>query len=94
MTFGNLDRECTFTNKLQSFRQGSRLAYVYASKFKQLTCDISWDEATFMSQFQFGLCSDMKDLFLNMPNPTTLNQVIAQVVHCVNCLFEHHQDKR
>jgi len=47
-----------------------------------------------MSRFQFGLYSDMKDLFLTMPNPTTLNQIITQLVHCVNRLFEHHQNKR
>jgi hypothetical protein len=38
------------------------------------------DEATFLSQFQFGLHNDMKDLLLTMLDPTTLNQVIAQVI--------------
>jgi len=73
MTFGDLDKKHTFTNKLWSFRQGSQLAYVYAFEFRQLACDISWNEATFMSRFQFGLHSEMKDLFLTMLNPTTLN---------------------
>ncbi len=93
MIFGDLDRERTSTSKLQSFCQGSRLAYVYAFEFKKLTCDISWDKVAFMSWFQFGLHNDMKDLFLTMPNPTTLSQIITQLVHCVNCLFEHHQNK-
>jgi hypothetical protein len=38
------------------------------------------DEATFLSKFQFGLHSDMKDLLLTMLGPTTLNQVIAHVI--------------
>ncbi len=49
MTFGNSDGECTSTNKLQSFHQGSRSTFVYASKFKQLAYDISWDEVAFMN---------------------------------------------
>ncbi len=46
------------------------------------------DEATFLSQFQFGLHNDMKDLLLTMLDPTTLNQVIAQVIWCNNYFFE------
>jgi hypothetical protein len=38
------------------------------------------DKATFLSQFQFGLHNDMKDLLLTMLDPTTLNQVIAQMI--------------
>jgi len=38
------------------------------------------DGATFLSQFQFGLHNDMKDLLLTMLDPTTLNQVIVQVI--------------
>jgi hypothetical protein len=39
---------------------------MYTSKFKQLACDVSWDKAEFMSQFQFGFCGDVKDLLLTM----------------------------
>jgi hypothetical protein len=41
-----------------------------------------------MSQFQFGLRGDVKDLMLTMLNPTTLSQAIAQVVCCDNRLFQ------
>jgi hypothetical protein len=64
-----------------------------AYEFRQLTCDISWDKAVFMSQFSFRLCGDMKDLLLTMLDPTTLNQVIAQVVRFDNRLFECQQNK-
>jgi len=53
---------------------------VYAFGFKQFTCDISWDVVVLMSQFQFGLHEDMKDLLLTMLDPKTLNQVIVQTV--------------
>jgi hypothetical protein len=62
---------------------------MYISKFRQLAFDISWDEATFMSQFQFGLYGDMKDLLLTMLDPVTLSQAITQVMHYDNQFFEH-----
>jgi hypothetical protein len=34
---------------LRALRQLSCLVYIYDFEFKQLTCDISWDEATLMS---------------------------------------------
>jgi hypothetical protein len=37
------------TSKLRALRQLSRLVFMYNFEFKQLTCDISWDEATLMS---------------------------------------------
>jgi hypothetical protein len=61
---------------------------MYAFEFRLLACDISWDEVTLMSQFQFGLRSDMKDLLLTMLNPTTLSQTIAQDICYDNHLFE------
>jgi len=78
--FGNLDKEHMSTTKLRSLCQGSRFVVMYASDFKQLACDISWDEVTFISQFQFGLRNNVKDLLFTMSNPSTLSQAIAQVV--------------
>jgi hypothetical protein len=50
---------------------------VYASKFKQLAYDISWGEATFISQFQFGLWNDVKDLLFTLLDLSTLSQAIT-----------------
>jgi len=41
-TFGDLNKKCMLTNKLQSLHQGSCLVVMYTFKFKQLACDISW----------------------------------------------------
>jgi hypothetical protein len=50
---------------------------MYTSDFRRLSCDISWDEAAFMNQFQYGLCSNVKDLLFTMPNPSTLSETIG-----------------
>jgi hypothetical protein len=72
MIFGDSDGNCTSTSKLRSLHQGSRSTFVYTYEFKQLAYDISWDEAAFMRQFQFGLRNNMKDLLLTISDPTTL----------------------
>jgi len=43
---------------------------IYTSNFKQLDCDISLGETTFLSLFQFGLWNDcnVKNLLLTMPS--------------------------
>ncbi len=87
-TFENSDKECTSISKLQSLHQGPHLIVMYAFEFRQLTCNISWDEIAFMSQFQFGLHSDLKDLLFTMLNPMTLSQTITQIVQCDNNLLE------
>ncbi len=61
--------------------------------FRQLVCNISWDETIFMSQFQFSLHSNVKNLILNMLDLTTLSQTIAQVVQCDNQFFECHREE-
>jgi len=92
-SFSDSNKECTTTSKLRTFHQESHPISMYASKFRQLICDISWDKAVFMSQFSFRLRGDVKDLLLTMLDPTTLNQVIAQGVRFDNRLFECRQDK-
>jgi len=72
--FGNLDRECTSINKLQSFHQRSHLVVVYKLKLKQLRCDILWDKTTFMQQHE--------GLGIYHAKFVALSEVIAQVIHC------------
>jgi hypothetical protein len=57
-----------------------------------LACDISWGEVTLISQFQFGLQSDV-DLLLTLLDPSTLSQAITQFVWFDNRLFEHRQER-
>jgi hypothetical protein len=92
--FGEHDKVRWATTKIRSLRQGSRSASVYASEFRQVACDINWDEAALMSQFHWGLQDDVKDLLLSLPDPQNLNEAISQAVKCDNRLFQRRQDQR
>jgi Retrotransposon gag protein len=92
--FGEHDKARWATTKIRSLRQGTRFASVYASDFRQLACDINWDEEALMSQFYWGLRDDVKDLLLSLPDPRTLNEAISQAVKCDNRLFQRRQDQR
>lgn len=70
-------------NKLQSLHQGPHLTIVYSYEFRHLTCDISWNEVAFVSQFQFGLHSDVTGLLLTMLDPTTLNQTLPKLFNVI-----------
>jgi hypothetical protein len=93
-TFGDLNKEHISNIKIRYLFQGSRSIIVHASEFRQLACNISWGEATFISQFQFGLRGDVKDLILTLLDFSTLSHAITQVVQCDNRLFESQQERR
>ena len=80
--------------KLYSLQQGSRPASIYASEFRQIACDVSWDDQALCDHFRRGLRNDVKTLLLNFPEPTSLSQVISQAVQCDNRLFELRQEER
>ena len=92
--FGEHDKARWATTKIRALRQGTRSASIYASDFRQLACDINWDEEALMSQFYWGLRDDVKDLLLSLPDPRTLNEAISQAVKCDNRLFQRRQDQR
>lgn len=92
--FGEHDKVRWATTKIRSLRQGTQSASVYASDFRQLACDINWDEEALMSQFHWGLRDDVKDLLLSLPDPQTLSEAISQAVKCDNRLFQRRQDQR
>ena len=93
-TFGETDRRRTALIKLYSVQQGSRPASIYASEFRQIACDVSWDDQALCDHFRRGLRNDVKTLLLNFPEPTSLSQVISQAVQCDNRLFELRQEER
>jgi hypothetical protein len=93
-TFGDTDRRRTAFNRLYSLQQGLRAASAYASEFRQIACDVDWDEQALRDLFRQGLRSDIKNLLLNFPEPTTLQEAISQAVRCDNRLFELHQEER
>ena len=92
--FGETDRAHTTTTKLRSLQQRPRAASVYVAKFRQLACDVDWDDNALISAFRWGLRDDVKDLLLNLPDPTSLSEAITQAVRCDNRLFERRQERR
>jgi hypothetical protein len=49
--FGDSDKARALANKLHWLQQGTRSTTIYVSKFRQLTCDVNWGEATLIDQF-------------------------------------------
>lgn len=92
--FSEHDKTRSATTKIRNIRQGARSASTYASEFRQLACDINWDEPALISQFYYGLQDGVKDLLLTLPDPLTLDEAINQAIKCDNRLFERRQDRR
>jgi hypothetical protein len=57
--FEDHDKACSATTKICVLRQGSCPAFVYASDFRLLACDINWDKEALMNQFHWGLRDDV-----------------------------------
>jgi hypothetical protein len=92
--FGDSDKAKTSTNKLRRLQQGTRSAIVYASKFRQLACDVNWGEAALIDQFRCGLCDDVQDLLLTLADLSSFSEAITQAIRCDNRQFERRQEKK
>jgi hypothetical protein len=92
--FGDSDKAMTSANKLRWLQQGTRLATVYASEFRQLACDINWGEAALIDQFRCGLRDDVQDLLLTLVDLSSFNEAITQAIWCDNRLFECRKEKK
>lgn len=93
-TFGETDKTFAAANKIRALRQGSRPASTYAAEFRQISCDLAWNDEALIAQFRAGLRDDVKDLMLTQDDVQTVNGIIAQAVRCDNRLFERRQEKR
>jgi len=82
--FGDNDKAKTLANKLRHLQQGTRLAIVYASEFRQLACDVNWGEAGLIDQFRCGLRDDVQDLLLTFADLSSFSEAITQAIRCDN----------
>jgi hypothetical protein len=94
VVFGDSDKTRTSANKLRRLQQGTRSAIVYASKFRQLACDVNWGEAALIDKFRCGLRDDVQDLLLTLADPSSFSEAITQAIRCDNRLFERRQEKK
>jgi hypothetical protein len=92
--FGDSDKARTSTNKLRRLQQGTHLAIVYASKFRQLAYAVNWGEAALIDQFRCGLRDDVQDLLLTLVDPSSFSEAITQAIQCDNRLFERCKEKK
>jgi hypothetical protein len=61
---------------------------IYATDFRQLACDVDWDDKALFSAFWWGFRDDLKDILLNLLDPLILTETITQVMQYDNQLFE------
>jgi len=92
--FRDSDKARTLANKLHGLQQRTRSATIYASEFKQLACDVNWEEAALIDHFRCGLRDDVQDLLLTLIDPSSLSEGITHVIRCDNRLFERRQKKK
>jgi Ty3 transposon capsid-like protein len=93
-TFGDTDKVRASITKMQNLMQGSRPASTYASEFRQLACDVPYDDYALREQFRRGLRDEVKDLLITMPDPSSLSEAISFAVKCDNRLHERKQEMR
>jgi hypothetical protein len=92
--FGDSEKARTSANKLRCLQQGTRLAIIYASKFRQFAYDVNWGEVALIDQFRCELRDDVQDLLLTLTDPSSFSEAITQAIRCNNRLFEHRQEKK
>ena len=92
--FGDIDRIQIAITKFRSLQQKPRAALTYAVEFRFFANDVDWDNNALINTFRWGLQDDVKDLFLNMLDLTSLSKAIMQAVRCDNSLFERQQERR
>jgi hypothetical protein len=92
--FGDSDKVRTSANKLRRLQQGTCSTIVYASKFRQLACNVNWGEAALIDQFRCGFRDDVQDLLLTLVDPSSFSEAITQAIRCNNRLFECRQEKK
>jgi hypothetical protein len=93
-TFGEKDRALVAASKIGLLRQGNRPAASYASDFRQLASDLTWNDSALIHQFRLGLSSQVKDMLVHHPQPSTLDEMISLAISVDNRLFEHRQEMR
>jgi hypothetical protein len=72
VVFGDSDRDRVAETRMQSLRQGTRSATIYAIEFQQFICNLEWNDKAFINRLRYGLKDNVKDLLITMPKVETL----------------------
>jgi len=66
---------------------------MHASNFKQLACDINWDEEALMSWFHWNLQDEVFHLLLSTSNPQIHGEAINRAIKYNNWLLQYCQNQ-
>ena len=86
VVFGEIDLVKTTEHKLLKLRQQNRHASDYASEFRALASQLSWNDASLLALFEQGLSPEISQLFLSAAPPTSLDESCALAIRCSNRL--------
>ena len=93
-SFDEPDKKQKADSDLRNLRQGRLSVSEYASRFQELMTSLSWDTDATISQYRFGLNSDVKDLLINCQEPESLQDIISDSLRIDRRLQERRAEKR
>jgi hypothetical protein len=91
--FGIVDEVNQARSKIKMLKQETSVAN-YWVVFKNLADLTQWDEEALTFQFRSGLKSKIKDMLLNFPDPSSLNELKELASRIDNRIMERYQEKK
>jgi hypothetical protein len=92
-TFGNPDEKRSAERKLEILKQKGS-ASEYASKFRQVTSKLDWEDENLMAWFYRGLKEEVKDDLAREKRPDDFADYVEMAVSIDNRLYERRMEKR
>lgn len=92
-TFGNPDEKRSAERKLETLKQKGS-ASEYASRFRQITSKLDWEDENLMAWFYRGLKEEVKDDLAREKRPNDFADYVEIAVSIDNRLYERRMEKR
>lgn len=94
LVFDDPDRILTAERGLQQLKQKNRSTATYASEFRRLATDVTWNEPALIHQFYIGLSEEVKDELARVERPSAIKEMINLAIKIDNRLAERKQEKK
>ncbi|MDB5911246.1 MAG: hypothetical protein JWP34_5363 [Massilia sp.] len=92
-TFGNPDEKRSAERELEMLRQKGS-ASEYASRFRQITSKLDWEDGNLMAWFYRGLKEEVKDDLAREKRPDDFADYVEMAVAIDNRLYERRMERR
>jgi hypothetical protein len=92
-TFGPVDQASISANAIRALKQGNRRVTAFAADFNLLASDLDFNEPALMHLFRHGLADNIKDMLLNVSEPTSMLEFITVATRADQRLVEHNRDR-